>query len=173
MRYADVRPISRAAIARVLLLGAAVMAALFAMPLAAQAQGHLAVTFSSAATITTPGGADFDNGNSQTITVTANVTLCSHTPCVISVRTSAASVTKPASAVTSLDYCVANCAVAASWNPVPQATGNSPGATIASVGSASGGGTFQLRYRLGWASTQSSFTPAGSYTLPIEVVLSN
>jgi hypothetical protein len=134
----------------------------------AGAQGTVTVSLGTTTALTAPGGTEIESGATQSVTVIATVTNCSHFPCTVYLKTNQAAVTAPGSAVTALDYCLTNCGVAASWTAVPNAANE--GQQIASLNTNSSV-TFQLRYRLGWAG--SPFSPPGSYSLPIFISLKN
>jgi len=136
----------------------------------AQANGRVTLSIGSTTALTTPGGTEIESAATQSLTVTATVINCSHFPCTLYLKTNQAAVSfvGTGTPVTALDYCLLNCAVAASWAAVPNTAGD--GQLIATL-AANGPVTFQLRYRLGWAG--SPFSPPGSYSLPIFVTLKN
>lgn len=147
-------------------------ALLVAMPLMNRlsAQGTVTVSLGATTTLTPPGGSEIESGSTQSVTVTATVTSCSHFPCTLYLKTNQATVTfgGSGSPVTALDYCLANCGVAANWSAVPNASDE--GQPIATLNTNTAV-NFQLRYRLGWSGTP--FSPPGSYSLPIFVSLKN
>jgi hypothetical protein len=170
MRFGKVFTASRRTVQSAMMI-ALVLSAPIARAL--EAQGHVDVSFSPSTAFTTPGGTEIEAGATQTITVTANVTTCSHFPCTVYLKTNQTTVTRPVGAATSLEYCLLNCASAASWSAVPVHTvANDDGTLIGSVSSVPSPVTFQLRYRLGWAGAP-FFSPPGSYSLPIFLSLKN
>jgi hypothetical protein len=154
--------------ARVLLSTALMFSTPLVAMASAQGNGRITVSLGSTTSLTAPGGTEIESAATQSVTVTATLTDCSHFPCTIYLKTNQAAVTAPGSAITALDYCLTNCGVAANWTAVPNAANE--GQQIASL-STNTSVTFQLRYRLGWAG--SPFSPPGSYSLPIFISLKN
>lgn len=110
-----------------------------------------------------PGGTDFQAGVWVNTTLSYAVTCDGNRQkCVLRINSTAA-LTQPATSVTQLQYSFDGGAFTA----VPS-TATQLGASIP----VSKSGTIVLRYQLGWApSGANPYTPAGSYSLPIQLTL--
>jgi hypothetical protein len=157
---------------RALTAAALMIATPAVVTVAAQANGRITISLGTTTALSTPGGAQIDNGATLITAVTASLINCSHFPCTIFLKTNQAvgftPTTTATTTATALEYCLTNCATNGTWTAVPNTSGD--GDLIATF-STNTSSTFSLRYRLNWTGTFAS--PPGSYSLPIFVTLKN